>query len=179
MAAVIRSAWDDLCGNIAPTAPSPVNVADLIAAGEGDAVEFKSTLRANLHTGQHDERMQLSVLKTIAGFLNAKGGSLLIGVSDTGEVLGLQADGFTSEDKMGLHLVNLIKERIGEVFMPYVHYRFQDEDGQRVLIVRSEKGPKAAFVKDGAAMRFYVRGGASTVELQGSSVTDYVKQRFA
>jgi len=29
---------------------------------------------------------------------------------------------------MGLHLVNLIKDRVGEVFLPYIHYRFEDQD---------------------------------------------------
>lgn len=178
MAKVIRRAWDDLSGQFRPVTVAPINVTDLIVAGEGDAIEFKSTLRANLHTGQHDDKMQLAVLKTIAGFLNAKGGTLLIGVSDSGEVLGLEADGFTNEDKMGLHLVNLMKDRMGEVFMPYVHYHFEDEEGGRVLAVRCDKGPKAAFVKDGGSQRFYVRGGASTQELQGASIPEYCKQRF-
>lgn len=153
-------------------------VTELITAGEGDAIEFKSTLRTNLHTRQHDDKIQLAVLKTIAGFLNAKGGTLLIGVSDSGEGLGLEADGFANEDKMGLHLVNLMKDRVGEVFMPYVHYHFEDEEGGRVLAIRCDKGPKAAFVKDGSMQRFYVRGGASTQELQGSSIPEYCKQRF-
>ncbi|MES2846896.1 MAG: RNA-binding domain-containing protein [Pseudomonadota bacterium] len=137
------------------------------------------TLRTNLHTGQIDDKMHLTALKTIAGFLNAKGGTLLIGVADSGEVLGLDADGFPNEDKMGLHLVNLIKDRVGEVFLPYVHYRFGDQDGKRTLVVRCDKGPKPAFVKDSGSQRFFVRGGASSQELQGTSVTDYVKQRFA
>lgn len=140
---------------------------ELIDAGEGDAIEFKSTLRTNLRTGQHDDKMQLAVLKTIVGFLNARGGTLLIGVSDNGEIQGPEADGFPNEDKMGLHLVNLMKDRVGEVFMHYVHYRFEDDEGGRVLAVRCDKDPKAAFVRDAAAQRFYVRGGASTQELQG------------
>lgn len=49
--------------------------------------------------------MQLSVLKTLAGFLNAKGGNLLIGAADSGEALGLTAVGFPTEDKMALHLI--------------------------------------------------------------------------
>lgn len=178
MAKVIRSAWEDLSGNARAITVAPIDVTELIAAGEGDAIEFKSTLRTNLHTGQPDDKMQLAVLKTIAGFLNAKGGTLLIGVSDSGEVLGLDGDSFPNEDKMGLHLVNLMKDRVGEVFLPYVHYRFEDEEGGRVLAVRCDKGPKAAFVKDGGVQRFFVRGGASTQELQGASIPEYCKQRF-
>lgn len=178
MAQVVRRAWEQLRGDAAIEAVAPPSVAELIAGGETGAVEFKSTLRINLHTGQPDEKMHLSALKTIAGFLNAKGGTLLIGVADDGEVLGVGADGFPNEDKMGLHLVNLIKDRIGEVFLPYVHPHFEDQEGERVLMVRCEPGPKAAFLKDGKEQRFFVRGGNATAELSGAGVTDYINHRF-
>ena len=180
MAAVIRKAWEELtCGRAEDDAPAkPPSVTDLLANGETGAVEFKSTLRTNLHTGQPDDKMQLAVLKTIAGFLNAKGGTLLIGASDDGDVLGLEPDNFPSEDKLGLHLVNLVGGRIGTLFLPYVHPHFQDHDGKRVLAVQCEGGPKAAFVSDGAQRRFFVRGGNATAELIGEAVTDYVRQRF-
>lgn len=179
MAKVIRQAWETLSGRSAEAlAPPHVAVKDLISSGESEAVEFKSTLRINLHTRQPDERIQLSALKTIGAFLNASGGTLLIGVSDDGEVRGLDDDGFPSEDKMGLHLVNLIRERIGDVFLPYVHPHFEDQEGNRVLAVRCERGPKPAFVKDGKEQRFFVRGANATTELAGSSMTEYVRQRF-
>lgn len=179
MASVIQQAWELLTIG-APPAPKllPIVINDLISGGETDAVEFKSTLRTNLHTGHVDEKIHLAALKTIAAFLNAKGGTLLVGVADNGEVLGLGSDGFPNEDKMGLHLVNLVKDRLGDVFLPYVHPHFEDQDEQRVLAIRCEKGPKAAFVKDGNLQRFFVRGGNATMELTGASVTDYVKQRF-
>ena len=179
MAKVIEAAWNRLTGDLPAGEPAAsLSVADLIAQGESGAVEFKSTLRTNLHTGQPDDKIQLSALKTIAGFLNAKGGTLLIGVADNGDVLGIGSDNFPNEDKMGLHLVNLVRDRLGDVFLPYVHQHFEDEEGQRVLTVRCEKGPKPAFVKDGGTHRFFVRGGNATAELGGSAVTDYVKQRF-
>ncbi|MBR1125637.1 DUF262 domain-containing protein [Bradyrhizobium lablabi] len=179
MAGVIRQAWDLLTNGSPPPVAVPISIANLIAAGEGEAVEFKSTLRMNLHTGKADDKIELSALKTIAGFLNAKGGTLLIGVADDGKVVGLDADDFPNEDKLGLHLVNLVRDRIGDVFMPYVHPHFEDQEGGRVLAVRCETGPKAAFVKDGTLQRFYVRGGNATTELSGGSVTDYVKRRFS
>ena len=179
MAQVVRRAWERLRGDAAIEAVSPPSVAELISGGETGAVEFKSTLRINLHTGQPDEKMHLSALKTIAGFLNAKGGTLLVGVADDGEVLGISADGFPNEDKMGLHLVNLIKDRIGEVFLPYVHPHFDDQQGERILIVRCEPGPKAAFLKDGKEQRFFVRGGNATTELSGAAITDYINHRFS
>ena len=178
MARVVRDAWRTLRGDQSLVATAPLSVTELIAEGENGALEFKSTLRTNLHTGQQDNKMQLSALKTIAGFLNNKGGTLLIGVSDDGTPLGLDADKFASDDKMGLHLVNLVRDRIGDVFLPYVHQHFNEQGGVTILAVKCEAGPKPAFVKDGAVQRFFVRGGNATAELSGASVTDYVKQRF-
>ena len=180
IADVIRQAWGVLTNaSTFSDEPTAISIEDLIKGGESVGVEFKSTLRTNLHTKQTDDKIQLSALKTIAGFLNANGGTLLIGVADDGEVLGLSADGFPNEDKFGLHLVNLIRDRIGEVFLPYVHAHFQDMGDTRILSIRCERGPKAAFVKDGSLERFFVRGGNATTELSGASIMDYVKQRFS
>jgi Schlafen, AlbA_2 len=182
MGRLVRDGYHKLCGDTPAPKATVLSVSELLAAGESGGVEFKSTLRTNLHTHQPDEKIHLSALKTIAGFLNAHGGTLMIGVDDDGKVLGLDADAFPNEDKMGLHLVNLIRDRIGEIFLKsfflYVHPHFEDEDGQRVLIVRCESSSKPAFVKDGSVHRFYVRGANATAELSGNSVTDYVKAHF-
>ena len=178
MADVVRAAWERLRGGDAETVVALPTTAELIAGGETEGVEFKSTLRTNLHTGQPDEKMHLAVLKTLAAFLNTGGGTLLIGVADDGSVKGIAADGFASEDKMSLHLVNLIRDRLGELFLPYLHPEFVDEEGGRVLSVRCERGPKPAFLKDGSAHRFFVRGANATAELTGQAVVDYTAQRF-
>jgi len=75
--------------------------------------EFKGTLRVNLHTGQNDVKLEHAVLKTLAAFLNSKGGTLFVGVNDDGEVIGLENDKFLNRDKMALHLDNLIKDQLG------------------------------------------------------------------
>jgi hypothetical protein len=177
MADVVRSAWERLRGTPAPPQAAPT-IAELIAGHETEGVELKSTLRTNLQTGQPDDRMQLAVLKTVAGFLNTGGGTLIIGVADDGELIGVDADGFPNEDKMGLHLINLLRDRIGELFLPYIHPEFLEQEGKRVLSVRCERGPKPAFVKEGSVRHFYVRGANATAELTGEAVVDYCKQRF-
>jgi type I restriction enzyme R subunit len=64
----------------------------LIHGEETEQVEFKSTARWNLHDQAKDKRMEDAVVKTVAGCLNGEGGTLLIGVDDSGTVLGLAAD---------------------------------------------------------------------------------------
>jgi len=43
-------------------------------------------------------------IKTIAAFLNTEGGDLVIGVNDARTPVGLEPDGFESDDKFMLHL---------------------------------------------------------------------------
>ena len=177
IAQTIREAYEKLAGKIEPH-QGPINVPDLIASGETGAIEFKSTLRTNLHTGEKDPRMEMAVLKSVAGFLNAKGGALIVGVADDGTPVGLEKDGFPDEDKMSLHLINLLKDRIGAQHSINIEQRFDDYNGVRVLVVECSSSPSAVYVKDGPVEKFFVRYGPSTVELTGSAAQEYIKQRF-
>lgn len=151
---------------------------DLIAAGEGVRTEFKSTLRVNLHTREKDPKMEHAILRTIVGFLNSHGGTLIIGVNDDGEILGLQNDAFESEDKMDLHLGNLIKARMGASTMLYISPRFETLGAQRVLVVDCKPSKVPVFLKNGTEEEFFVRAGASSAALPPSQMNEYIKQRF-
>ena len=158
--------------------PEVLPLASVIADGETTNVEFKSTLRRNLHTGEPDARMELSALKTVAGFLNAHGGTLVIGVADDGTALGIEADKFPSEDKMHLHLVNLLRDRIGTKHTMYIHPHFDEYHGKRVLRIDCWKARSPVFLKDGKDERFFVRTGAATTELTMGAAQDFIRQRF-
>ena len=67
-------------------------IESLIATARSKVVEFKSTGRKNLHTGERDQRIEWSAIKTLAGFMNAYGGTLLVGVGDKGELIGIDED---------------------------------------------------------------------------------------
>src|SRR5262249_41120150 len=128
----------------------------IIKEGEGANIEFKSTLRMNLHTKEKDQKIELAVLKNLAAFLNIKGGKLVIGLADDGQPVGIDVDGFQTEDKMNLHLVNLIKDRIGPSSLIYIHPRFEDYHDARVMVLDCQPSNVPIFVKDGASERFYI-----------------------
>jgi len=67
-------------------------VEELIENDEDYAVEFKSTARWDVREGTKNKAMEDAIVKTVAGFLNADGGTLLIGVGPDGQVLGLEHD---------------------------------------------------------------------------------------
>lgn len=179
MARVIRTAAERLVPTEQSQTDLALDVEGMIEAGEGIHVEFKSTLRTNLHTGEKDARMELAVLKTIAGFLNTRGGTLVVGVSDDGETVGLERDGFANEDKLHLHLSNLIQSRIGVEFAMYIEPHFEDRDEQRVLVVRCSPAGSPVFVTESGKERYFVRNGAATAELGPKDTQHWITKRFA
>ncbi len=179
MARVIRDGYDRLVGAHEPVKAKPLDIAALVKGGEGATTEFKSTLRTNLHTRKADPKMEFTVFRTIVGFLNAPdGGTLVIGIADDGTPVGLAEDGFESEDKMLLHFDNLLKDRVGGQFTLYVHPHFTAYDEKRVLVVDVKPARSPAFLKDGVTERFYARAGASTAELMGQSLQQFIEGRF-
>ena len=67
-------------------------------------------------------------MKSIAGFLNANGGLLIIGVNDDGEILGLHNDYWSLKrrNKEGFQqrLVTLISNRLGRDIASNLHTTF-------------------------------------------------------
>lgn len=154
------------------------DILDTVSAGESDTLEFKSTLRTNLQTGEVDKRMEKAVLKTLVAFLNTDGGTLMIGVSDNGDVCGVDLHSFENKDKMNLHLTNLIASQIGNGYLHYISFNMVDFDGKIVIRVRCDPSPKPVFLREGKQETFYVRSGASSVELTGSNLVSYTASRF-
>jgi hypothetical protein len=158
--------------------PIQLTLAEMINNGETHQMEFKATLRTNLHTNQRDPKMEFTVMRTLAGFLNANGGILTIGVNDDGSPLGIEVDSFENEDKMALHLVNLVKSQLGITNMALIHIHFDDFENHRVLIVECSRAVKPVYMKDGSNERFFIRTGPSTTELSTKEAVEYIKERF-
>jgi ATP-dependent Lon protease len=146
--------------------------------GESDTVEYKATLRRNLYTGAQEPEMGFMALKTIAAFLNTKGGYLVIGMEDDGNAVGVDADKFKSEDKMSLHLVSLVKSYLGSLAMTFSDIQFEDYQGKRVMVVKCRKSSKTTFYKDKDTDResFFIRTGPSTTRLSASETQEYIRQ---
>ena len=149
----------------------------LIRDGESNRLEFKSTLRTNLETGETDKRMEKAVLKTIVAFLNTDGGNLLIGVDDDGDIIGADIQSFENKDKMGLHLTNLIASKIGNSLLPFITFNLIDFDDKVVIRVKCDPCPMPVFYKDGKIEIFYVRSGPRTEELTGMTLISYIRNR--
>lgn len=149
----------------------------LLDAGESGTLEFKSTMRMNLKTGKAGKEIELAWLKTVAAFLNTDGGILLIGVDDSGEIVGLDADGFASDDKCRLHFKNLINQHIGLEFSKSLRFKIGSTAGKKVAAVECERSARPVFLRAKGEEAFYIRSGPSSVKLSTSKVLEYLGQR--
>ncbi|MEK6800849.1 MAG: ATP-binding protein [Nanoarchaeota archaeon] len=150
----------------------------LIEKGEHKHLEFKSTLRKNLYTNQIDKKVEHAVLRTLNSYLNSNGGTLLVGVSDSGEILGLDNDEFPSKDKLSLHFTTMVRDYIGSEFLPFINFELVEVDGKNILKIDCISSDKPVFLKFNNEEEFYVRNGPATNELTGSSLIDYINTRF-
>ncbi|MCH2175053.1 MAG: response regulator [Lentisphaeria bacterium] len=152
-------------------------IKELILEGESEHLEFKSTLRWNLHTDKSDKRLENACLKSVAGFLNSEGGILLVGVQDDGNIIGMETDKFQNEDKLLLHWNGLLKNHIGAEFSPKVNSKLVFCCQKQVLIVQVLKSLDPVFFRRDKDEIFYVRSGPSSEQLSPSELLAYITAR--
>jgi hypothetical protein len=157
---------------------NPDKIKSLTRAGESKSVEFKQTFSLDVERQVKEPRIEDSAIKTIAAFLNSDGGTLLVGVHDSGEITGNEVEiekFFKSTDKFLLHVKNRIKTRIGEQFYPFINQHLVSVEGKLVLMVECDPSPDEVFVDE---KDFYVRTNPATDKLEGRKLSDYIKHRF-
>lgn len=150
-------------------------ILSLIRKGENKKIEFKQTFSKNIHTQNKDKEIEKSSLKNIVGFLNSQGGTLLIGVSDNGEVTGIEDDFYKSNDKYLLNFKNALNSKIGSEFYPLIDFDLYNVLEKLVLKVDCKPSQKPCFF-DGN--EFYVRTNPATDKLEGRQLIEYVNRRF-
>jgi len=166
----------------------PVLMEDLIAEGESEELEFKSTLRWDLKENCINKKLEEVVIKTIAAFANSQGGTLLIGVTDDGEIIGLDHDynslGEVDKDKLEVHLRNLLNQQFGTSFITSkVVIKFHEIGDKEICQIETTaaKNPVIVKPKDNNGQpveKFYVRSGNSSQEMPISEMNKYIEERF-
>ncbi|MCO1597426.1 DUF262 domain-containing protein [Micromonospora sp. RHAY321] len=185
IARVVRDAFNTLAGERKRYVPTTAE--DLIAAGESQTTEFKSSGRWNVHTQQHDPKLGQILVKAVCGFLNAEGGVLLIGVEDDGNVLGIESDFTTlgtkqNADGYELFLRQLLDHNLSASTASTVRIRFPQVEEKMICQVSVAASGRPIFAKPakgGAdASDFWVRVGNATKQLHGDDLIKYQEEHW-
>ncbi len=127
--------------------------------------------------------MTHATLKTIAAFLNTEGGDLLIGVADDGSIVGIERDQLESEDKFMRHLVQVVRNGLGDRAGTCIDPKTQIVQGKTVCVASCQRSPEPVFlswkgVEAAVEGDFFVRSGPGTVKLPPDSAREYIRTRF-
>lgn len=176
--------------NITKTADTALEttIEEQITDGESENLEFKSSLRWSYDESKVDKALGQVIMKAIAAFSNSQGGgTLLMGVNDDGDILGLEHD-FSSldgnSDEFELHLRSLVNKNFGGGFAAScIAVKFPVVDDKEIcqIEIRKAKTPQYLEVMDKngvKAKKFYVRSGNQSIELPLQEVAPYIHDNF-
>jgi len=183
----INEGVDRLLDALSPLSEE-AKIRNLIKGGENQRVEFKSffweihpSFERNIpeKAKEHKKKTELAVISTIAGFFNAHGGILLIGVEDSGKVCGIQNELASAHqnkiDKFRLNLTTAFKKLIGASHLKFFRAKeYLFEEGL-VMVIECDAASSPCFVDE---KDFYIRSLASTEPLYGLEILEYVNSHF-
>ena len=159
-------------------------VKNLVHNGENNEVEFKQTINYCLDTNKKEKYVRIAWVKTVAAFLNSNGGSLLVGVSDHEEIVGInyemethfkQKKGSILEDNYMKHVKDILKDYIGQEFYPYIESKIVELNNKKVLLINCKVSSEPVYVN---GVDFYVRTNPATDKLEGKKLVNYIRNRF-
>jgi hypothetical protein len=165
-------------GGVPELAP---DIEELIRKGESKVLEFKSSLQWDTKEARPNPALRMSVLRTIAAFLNSDGGTLLIGVRPDGTILGLAEDlriTRGSRDEFEQTLVNLIVHHLCAASAGLVEIDFSVVEDKLVCVVRVRRAPSVVYLEDGATRTLYIRAGNTTRALDTKDAVEYIRAHW-
>jgi len=177
---LIGDAFNKLMANLLEELePSiPLSLADLLRAGEGPILEFKSSFRWDVLRKQVNKELQKEVARSLAGFMNSEGGTLLIGVADDGNPLSIEDDiktlGRRDSDGFMQTLTNYLVEKLGAPHIKFLHPSIEPINDKAICVVRVEQATRPVFLTDGEKREFYIRAGNTTRLLDVQETHEYI-----
>jgi ActR/RegA family two-component response regulator len=154
----------------------------LISQGEQENIEFKSSIRWDHEKNGVNRDIQFTIAKSIAGMLNYRGGTLLIGVADDGSIVGIDKDliGLRKPDTDGFRLLltEVIRNYLGLEYSEFVHARFEGIHNKTICVISIDPSSKPSFVSSGSKSEFWIRTGNSTRQLDVREATDYIQNHW-
>ena len=158
-----------------------LSLEELLVNGESKTLEFKSSLRWDYRQNITNKEIEFAALKTIAAFMNTTGGTLLIGVADNGDPLGLEKDYQSlkkkNRDGFEQHIIGLVALNIGTYCCKNILVKFYEKEGKDACAIEVNSIKTPVFLKYQQAVSFFVRTGNHTRELDIEASMKYINNR--
>ena len=147
---------------------------------EGTYREFKTSFIYYAGSNSADiERQSFVIMKTMAGFLNAKGGSLFIGVNDKGDIIGLENDykyfsQSANDDKYEREIRSVIVKFFNKDVNSQIEFKFHQSINLEYCEIIIPEYEKPVPLKD----NFYQRQGNETRIINGHDLVLFFERKL-
>lgn len=165
-----------------------LEIIQLLGQVESVNLEFKSTLRWDLDRKRVNRDLMKIIAKTVSGFMNGEGGTLIIGVDDDGNVIGLKEDLYSLGRKEIRQLRDAYERAFdqlifnmlgGKAICELIDRKFINYKDKDIFVVKVQKSDKPVFLADKKKVEFYVRIGNSTRPFNTREVVEYYILHFS
>jgi hypothetical protein len=152
---------------------------ELIGKGESQELEFKATARWDVHKKQGNKQIEHAALRAIAGLSNTLGGTLLIGVTDSGHIAGIEPDlrlfkaDSRTPDQYELWLNGKVKQHLGMALATQIDTQVIATERGLVCRVDVPESGQPVFLQWEGKEEFYARVNNATQLLEGSDLLAY------
>ncbi|GAB4424977.1 MAG: hypothetical protein Kow0031_04270 [Anaerolineae bacterium] len=154
----------------------------LIANGESQYLEFKSSFSWDYRRNSINRDLNKAVMKNVVGFMNTTGGVILMGVADDGEILGLEQEfqSLRKPDVDGFEngFNTTFSTMIGAEYRPYLKVDFEVIEGKTVCRLVVLPAPEPVYLHLKNSEEFYIRTGNSSQPLSISQAVKFIQTRF-
>lgn len=150
---------------------------NLIKAGESEQVEFKEGACFSPMSGKKDSHMINGIARTVAAFMNSKGGRIFIGICDDSSIVGVQREynianpQKRNKDGYLLYLLDALKSRIDHGLIHLVGVRIHEIQGQDICEIKVPPTNEFAYFQG----KVYVRQGNRSLELTGKQLVEHTR----
>ena len=160
-------------------------VKSLLSKDESDVLEFKSWLGMRRDDAQKRDRMSEKIARVVCAMVNTRGGDLLIGVDDDGNVEGLAPGGARlsrkERDETLTWMANVIVEYFGAEHDGHFDREVVGVDGFDILhcaVTASKNGPILLKKRLEGKHDFFMRAGSTCRPLGTKEALEYVKTKW-
>lgn len=128
---------------------------------ESEVVELKSEIVGD-------------ICKEFIAFANTKGGTLYIGISDDGSIVGVE-----NADKVTLRLNNMIRDSVKPDVTMFVRYEVQRIEDKDIIVVTVQKGTDRPYYLGSKGLKpsgVFVRNGTSSDPATDTAIRKMIKE---
>jgi len=127
--------------------------------------------------------MEGAIVKSVAGFINTRGGTLFIGIDDKGRALGLEQDMGTLSSRPNVDgfeqwLRQVLVSAMGAAIVTSIGVGFPVIDDRQICMIRVPPAQRPTYVPDGGGTELFVRAGNTSRRLDAVEIGAYERSRF-